>query len=123
MYELNLADLPALAGYFFALTYVFWIMFLAAMNLIGSYRAGTISTIAKVLGYPMIIVGVILDFLFNVIVLTIILVEVPKEWLVTERLARHKWEGEGWRKAFATFFCLKFLDTFDPSGQHCNKPD
>jgi hypothetical protein len=120
MFELNLSEIPTYAGYFFAITYVFWILFLAAMNLIGAYRAGTISTVAKVLGYPIILVGVILDFLFNAIVLTIILVEPPKEWLVTERLSRHMLTGYGYRKAFATFFCSKFLDTFDPSGSHCH---
>lgn len=122
MYQLNLADLPMFAAYFLGVTYGFWILFLAGMNLIGAYRAGTISTVAKVLGYPLIIVGIVLDFLFNVVVLTIVLVEVPKEWLVTERLARHMWMGEGWRKSFATFFCSKFLDTFDPSGSHCHAP-
>jgi hypothetical protein len=110
------------AGYFLATSYVFWILFLAAMNLIGAYRAGTISPVAKALGYPMIIVGVVLDFLFNMIVLTIIMVELPKELLVTERLARHMWTGTGWRQKFAASFCSKLLDTFDPSGSHCHAP-
>lgn len=90
------------------------------MSLIRAKNDKKITTTALVLGYPIVVSGVVLDCLVNVFILSFILLETPKEFLVTARLKRHVKDSSGWRKSVAYFICSKLLDTFDPSGSHCS---
>jgi cyanate permease len=98
-------------------TYALWVFYLAVMNLKRAKDAGQLSTTAKVLGYPVLIVGYLLDCFVNLTVMTLLLLEIPQETTVTSRLSRHLNEGEGWRKAIAAW-AAPLLDVFDPSGKH-----
>ncbi len=112
--ELLLIPVP-----FFFLIYALWVFYLAVMNLKRARDDGKLSTMAHVLGMPILWVGLLLDILSNVFVMTILLLELPKESLVTTRLKRHIQTGTGWRYRFSKWFCENLLDTFDPSGCHC----
>lgn len=116
---MNLAASAALAAVLtgLAATYALWIFYLAVMALKRARDAGQLSPLAYVLGVPVLKVGLVLDVLVNVFVLTLVLLEWPREWLVTTRLKRHNRQGAGWRKAFAAW-CEQLLDPFDPSGDH-----
>lgn len=98
-------------------TYALWIFYLAVMNLARAKRAGLLTTTAKVLGYPVLIVGYVLDCFVNLTVMTVLLLEIPKETTVTARLSRHNEESTGWRKAVADW-AEPLLDPYDPSGNH-----
>ena len=98
-------------------TYTLWIFYLAVMNLKRAKDAGQLTATAKCLGYPVLIVGYLLDCFVNLSVMTILLLEIPQETTVTSRLSRHLNEGEGWRKAIAAW-AAPLLDVFDPSGAH-----
>jgi hypothetical protein len=100
-----------------AVTYALWIFYLAVMTLKRARVAGQLSPLAFALGVPVLKVGLVLDVLVNVLVMTVVLVEPPREWLVTTRLKRHNRVGRGWRYKFANW-CEQFLDPFDPSGDH-----
>lgn len=101
-----------------AITYLLWLFYLAVMNLKRAKDNGTLNPVALVLGYPFLIIGLILDLLVNVFVMTFLFLELPRETLVTARLKRLIKEG-GWRGKLAYLFCHYLLDTFDPSGSHC----
>lgn len=103
----------------FFLMYALWLFFLAVMNLQRARDAGTLSAFARAFGYPILLLGYLLDAAVNVLILTFILVELPSEILVTARLSRHARSGSGWRSAFAKFICRNLLDPYDPSGCHC----
>ena len=98
-------------------TYALWIFYLAVMNLKRAKDAGQLTTTAKALGYPVLIVGYLLDCFVNFTVMTVLLLELPQETTVTSRLSRHLNEGEGWRKAIAAW-AAPLLNPFDPSGRH-----
>lgn len=98
-------------------TYVLWIFYITVMGLKRAKEAGMLSPTAKALGYPVLIVGYILDCFVNVFVMTPLLIELPQETTVTARLKRHNRESIGWRKAVATW-AEPLLDPFDPSGKH-----
>ena len=102
-----------------AISYALWLFYLAVMNLQRAHENGTISKLAFVLGLPILFIGVLLDILVNIFVMTLLFVEPPREWLVTARLQRHVRTGSGYRKKLAWFICHYLLDTFDPSGKHC----
>ena len=102
----------------FALSYALWVFYLAVMNLKRVKDAGKLGKVALALGMPVLIVGLVLDLLVNVLVMSIILLEIPQEMTVTSRLKRHKAESTGWRLKVTNWFASELLDHFDPSGVH-----
>ena len=109
---LSIVILLSLSGF-----YALWLLYLAVMNLKRVKELGFLSPIAYALGLPILAVGLTLDFLINVFVMTIILFELPKEMTVTARLKRHNRDSNGWRRTIAKWF-EPLLDPFDPSGNH-----
>lgn len=99
--------------------YILWVFYLAVMNLKRSRDDGSLTRTAYLLGQPILYLGLLIDFLVNVIVLTVLFLEFPKEYLVTSRLSRHIHDSSGYRLTLAKWFCRNLMDTFDPSGCHC----
>jgi len=97
--------------------YVLWVLFLSVMALSRAKKAGLLSKTALVMGTPVLLVGYLLDFLMNVTVMSLVLLEFPKETTVTRRLKRHHKESTGWRLAVVLWF-EPLLDPYDPSGDH-----
>jgi uncharacterized membrane protein YhaH (DUF805 family) len=101
----------------FAVSYALWIFYLAVMNLKRVRDAGKLGTVAKVFGYPVLLVGYVLDVLVNVTLMTVLFLEIPRETTVTARLKRHNRTGSGWRQRLAAWF-EPLIDPYDPSGNH-----
>ena len=101
---------------FIASFYVLWVLYLAVMNIKRVRDAGKLSKPALVLGMPVLVIGLIVDLFCNVL-LSVVLMELPREMTVTARLQRHKRDSGGWRKKVVMWFEL-ILDPFDPSGNH-----
>lgn len=112
-------DILYILGVSFGSCYALWIFYLATMALYRARISGTISKTALFFGWPIAMTGVVLDFLVNITIVSVLLLEIPRELLVTRRLHRHLADGSGWRFNIAKFICSKLLDTFDPSGTHC----
>lgn len=96
--------------------YVLWVLYLAVMNLKRVKNLGLLKPVAVVLAVPILVLGFLLDVILNFVVMTVILLEIPRELTVSERLKRHNEKG-GWRKKVAQLF-EPILDPFDPSGNH-----
>lgn len=103
----------------FAGCYALWVLYLAIMTLKRAQAYAPLPVWALRFGYPVLAVGYLMDFLANALVLTVILLELPRELLVTARLSRHIKAGTGYRAAVAAWICSQLLDRFDPSGCHC----
>lgn len=106
-----------IAASFILSFYALWLFYLAVMNLQRARDAGTLTRTAYLMGLPILYVGLLLDSLINQIWMSVILLELPREWLVSARLQRH-FHGTGWRQAVAVWFAVNLLDVFDPSGRH-----
>ena len=106
--------LPPLGG--LLLLYALWIFYLAVMSLKRARDAGLLTKTAKAFGLPVLFVGLALDFAANVLVMTVLLLELPRETTVTARLKRHN-QGAGWRSSIARW-AEPLLDPYDPSGNH-----
>jgi hypothetical protein len=104
-------------GLSLATTYGLYVFYAAVMNIKRVRDMGKLTTLGKVFGYPTLVIGLILDLLVNWFVMTIILLEVPRELTVTSRLKRHHKESTGYRLAVVKFF-EPVLDPLDPSGDH-----
>lgn len=100
-----------------AVTYGLWVFFLAVMNLWRARRDGSLTKPTLALGVPVLAVGYTLDVAVNLVILTVIFFEVPKEMTVTARLQRHKY-ADGWRGRISRWLARNLLDPFDPRGTH-----
>lgn len=69
--------------------------------------------------FLILFIGLVLDTLLNVFVLTIAFVELPREFLSTARVIRHKHYSTHWRQDMALWFCKNWLTPFDE--RHCEK--
>lgn len=99
------------------LTYGLYVFYAAVMNIKRVRDMGKLTTLGKVFGYPTLVIGLVLDLLVNVLVMSVILLEIPREFTVTSRLKRHHAESTGWRLVVVLFF-EPLLDPLDPSGDH-----
>jgi hypothetical protein len=96
-----------------------WITYLACMNLKVVHEGGSMTRPAYWLGILVVAVFYLLDFFVNAFVCSVIFGNFPRELTVTERLNREFRKG-GWRADVAMFVAKHFLNTYDPSGQHCD---
>lgn len=112
------------AGIFIFMSYT-WTMYLAVMALkrVKDETPEKITTAVKIFGYPLLFVGLIFDVVFNVVLGTILFLELPEldRLLFTSRLDKHATQGSGYKKKLAQWFCHEFLNSFDPSGCHCGE--
>jgi hypothetical protein len=105
---------------------VFWVFYLAAMNLLRANVEGKLGKVAWVIGTPVVFVGMVIDLVFNITLFSLLFLELPRELFVTKRLKRHiksQWHGnkkELWRKSLALWICSNLLNPFDHTGDHCD---
>jgi hypothetical protein len=101
-----------------ASVYLLFGLYLLVMPLKRNQQAGNLTIEEKVLGYPWVVVMLVVDFAFNVVFGTLIFLELPKQLLLTTRLDEML-SRTGWRKDVAHYICTRYLDRFDPDGKHC----
>lgn len=99
---------------FLASAYILWVLFLAVMAL--SYTWRTLPKVTKVLALPAVAVAFVLDVAINLFA-TFIFVDLPQEWMLTQRVTRYK-QTDTWRRPIALWMCRNMLDPFDVGG-HC----
>jgi hypothetical protein len=106
-------------GGIFMLFYVTWALYLSVMHLVS--RRDALTTPAKAFAYPLIVVALVIDVIFNVTFGSVLFVDAPREWLFTHRLNRYVFAPgkTTWRGRLAEWLCANLLDPFDPSGCHC----
>lgn len=98
--------------------YLLWFFFLAVINLFRAYKFKTLSKSAKILGYPILVAGALLDFFVNFTFGTLIFIQFPKQMFLTQRMASYL-KLDNWRGKISRFVCTQLLDPFDLNGIHC----
>lgn len=96
-----------------------WVIYVAVMRLQMVRDTVGLTLGQKILGYPALAVGLLLDGIVNVIVGSILLLEPPWEWTLSARLWRlSNDETETWRRRCALWIRKELLDSIDPRGYH-----
>jgi hypothetical protein len=103
-------------GFAALFAYVIWAFFLAYSGIQFAKATSRATPIVLFATTPIVVVGVALDFIGNVVLLTPIFFELPQELLMTKRFKRHK-QSSGYRQHVAIAVCDNLLDPFDPG--HC----
>ena len=88
--------------------YVHWI--------IRKVGADNVWTIQGILCLPAVVFFGVVNILYNWTVGTLLFLELPREFMFTSRLKRHKKGPDGQYKDFATYVCEE-LNIYDPG--HC----
>ena len=98
--------------------WILWAMYVFTMGIYKAKLNGKLHKFTFILALPIVIPAVILDFLVNMTIASVIFLDPPRELLVTKRLQRYA-KMSGWRKRLADAICSKTLDIFDPQENHC----
>jgi hypothetical protein len=96
-----------------------WVLYIAMMNIKRVTATKPLPWQAKLLVYPTMAVFEVIEFIANVIVLTVLFFDWPREIRVSDRLRRY-WKRPakyGWRLHVVKFI-KPMLDPFDPAGPH-----
>lgn len=99
--------------------WVFWGMYVLVMGIYRAHLSRRLHGLTLVLSLPFVAIGYLMDVFANLTVANFVFLELPHEWLVTDRLQRHMHKSKGWRFWLAKYICDHLLDVFDPSGNHC----
>ena len=68
--------------------------------------------------FPVVLIGYVMDIIFNIVYMTIATRELPRELLTTTRCKRLK-DHMTWAGKVARFVCRRFLHPFDAT--HCGE--
>lgn len=92
---------------------VTWTHFLAVFHLKKVEAAQGLGPISRFFGYWVLLPkGLVADFMLN-IVISLPLLDPPREWLVTGRLQRYVDGPDGWRRRFALAVDADKLEPYD----------
>lgn len=97
--------------------YLFFIMYVASMAMIRAHSERKLNGLLWVLCLPFVAISIVLDFINNVLVFSILFAELPREWLVTARLKRHAVQHT-LRGKIARYIGDLLLHPFDHTGNH-----
>lgn len=90
-----------------------WVYYLAVMALKRVRNESGITGLSIYLGGLTLVIGYLLDAYVNVLVLSIVMLELPQETTVTARLRRHYRLEDSWRRRVTLWF-LPLLEPYDP---------
>lgn len=98
-------------------TYIFYLLFLVYAA--AAPKWSTLPIWPKLLLLPIGVVFYVLDVCFNVIIGSLLFLQLPtmKTSTLTKRMAANKSVAYGWRKTLATWICGNLLDPFAQG--HC----
>ena len=98
----------------------FWVLYVVMMGCYRAKLAGRLKGLNFIMAGPFLAAAFVLDFVMQMTVFTLVFAELPRHWLVTNRLRAYIAQGSGWRCRWAEYLCRHLLDRFDPTGAHCD---
>lgn len=97
-----------------------WYLGMARLNIARKENPEKLTKTVIFFALPFALIGLVADALFNIVIGTVLFLELPEfdRILFTARIS--KWANKsGYRKPLARWFCLQ-LDKFDWRGKHCS---
>jgi hypothetical protein len=97
---------------------IFYTLYLAAINVWENRH--DVDWWVLLLAAPALFWMVLFDVVMNLTVFTVLMLDPPRELLVTQRMKRYRaLMNNSWRKRFAAGLCTNVLNPFDPTKHHC----
>jgi len=98
--------------------WILWIIYAAVMRLKQVREAGKLTPAMKVFGYPALALGLLVDFVVNMVFGTVVFLQLPREFTLSTRLWNLSNGEPSWRQRWALWLRVNLLDAIDPSGEH-----
>jgi len=98
--------------------YLLWVLYVFSMGVYRLHLRKELKGLNKFLSYPILFFALLTDFICNIWI-SILFIDLPREYLITQRLIRYKKDPLTWRGKIATYICDSALDLFDPTENHC----
>ena len=95
-----------------------WVFYLAWTHLEKIEAAGEVSPVTRIMGWPVRAIGLTWDTYVNIVWMTVLYLDPPRELLVTTRMIRYMKGDDGWRKRTTQWVSKNLLDAFDIEGEH-----
>ena len=99
-------------------TIILWLLYLAVMALQRANTAKPLTGIPRILAYTVLLAGWFWDFIYNITIGSIVLLDLPREFTLSQRLGRLARGPEGWRKRAAVWIATNLLNPFSNGGPH-----
>lgn len=109
-----LYDLLVFVLYWAGWLYWMWFLFVGGIHILQKWD--TLPWPSKVLGAGPVVYAVIVDVVLNIVLISVLFWELPKEWTMSTRFHRHQ-EVPGWRAPISRWVCQNLLNPFDR--EHC----
>lgn len=116
--QLSMMNVPQWLLTGLAVVWMLWGLYVLIMGLYRAHLDERLTRAGLVLAIPYLSAGYALDVIVNLLIASVLFAEIPREWLVTDRLTRLH-DRSDWRGHLARWICENLLDYFDPSGRHC----
>lgn len=103
----------------YAVLLITWLMYIQVM---GALRVWiNLHWFVKFNLIPIAPVFLLLDVAVNLVIGSLLFLEPPRWWTLSERLHYHAINNHGWRTSIAVWLCVNMLNPFDPDFHHCGR--
>lgn len=103
--------------YILADLYLFFILYVASMGMIRAHKDNKLNLALWILCLPFVALSWLFDVVNNLIIFSLIYLELPHELTVTDRLKRHVKE-QTFRGKISRWIAETLLNPFDYDGNH-----
>lgn len=80
---------------------------------------GALTWQVKALAYPALVPMFVMYWGLNIVVATVLFLDLPREVAFTGRCQRYIKQGNGWRADQARWWCKYVLNPVERNGEHC----
>lgn len=103
----------------YILLVVTWLLYIEVMAALRVWN--NLHWVLKTHLLPLGAVFIVLDVVVNITIGSLLFLELPRWWTLSERLNHHALRAHGWRTFMAQWICSRLLNPFDPDGHHCGE--
>lgn len=103
----------------FIYLWIFWGLYVLVMGLYRAHLDKRLTKLTYCLAAPFLAIGYLVDVVANLVIAPFVFLDLPQEWLVTDRLKRYITHCRGYRAKLSHAICNHLLDVFDPKNNHC----
>jgi hypothetical protein len=97
--------------------WLFFIMYVASMNMIRAHKEYKLNNLLWILCLPFVALSWVVDVIHNITLFSLLYFEAPQELTVTNRLKRHI-NDQSFRGKLSRWIADTLLNPFDYSGNH-----
>lgn len=101
---------------------IVWLFYRVVMKFKAWRELGLLNPVTSAIGYTIMYIGLILDIEANIIVASVVFMELPRELTISARVKRLVRGEDGWRRSLAIWVARVLLNPYSGSKPHVYIP-